>query len=147
MYGSETWVMKNKTENVINSYGRKMLRRIPGPINDNGTWRIRYNNEIYTLYGDPELSTVIKLRRLQYAGHVQRMESQSIPRMVMAGQMFRKRPVGKPKKRWMDTVKEDSYQILKWRNWEVKAQDRDGGRESRRPRPALSCSATDDDED
>jgi hypothetical protein len=25
----------------------------------------------------------------------------------------------------MDAVKEDSYQILNWRNWEVKAQDRD----------------------
>jgi hypothetical protein len=41
--------------------------------------------------------------------------------MVMAGQMFGKRPMGKPKKRWMDAVKEGSYQILKWRNWEVKA--------------------------
>jgi hypothetical protein len=45
--------------------------------------------------------------------------------MVMAGQMFGKRPVGKPKKRWMDAVKEDIYQILKWRNCEVKAHDRD----------------------
>jgi hypothetical protein len=45
--------------------------------------------------------------------------------MVMAGQMFGKRPVGKPKKRWMDAVKEGSYQILNWRNWEVKTQDRD----------------------
>jgi hypothetical protein len=53
------------------------------------------------------------------------MESQSIPRMVMAGQMFGKRPVAKPKKRWMDAVKEDSYQILNWRNLEVQAQDRD----------------------
>jgi hypothetical protein len=43
----------------------------------------------------------------------------------MAGQMFGKRPVGKPKKRWVGAVKEDSYQILKLRNWEVKAQDRD----------------------
>jgi hypothetical protein len=60
---------------------------------------------IYTLYGDPELSTVIKLRRLQWTGHAQRMESQSIPRMVMAGQICGKRPVGKPKKRWMDAVK------------------------------------------
>jgi hypothetical protein len=67
----------------------------------------------------------IKLRTLQWAGHVQRMESQSIPRMVMAGQKFGKCPVGKPKKRWMDAVNEDSYQILNWRNWEVKAQDRD----------------------
>jgi hypothetical protein len=45
--------------------------------------------------------------------------------MVMAGQMSGKRPAGKYKKRWMDAEKEDSYQILKWRNWEVKAQDRD----------------------
>jgi hypothetical protein len=103
MYGSETWVMAKKIgKNIINSYERKILRRILGPINDNGTWRIRYNKEIYTLYGDSELSTIIKLRRLQWAGHVQRMESQSIPRMVMAGQMFGKRPVGKHNKRWMD---------------------------------------------
>jgi hypothetical protein len=39
--------------------------------------------------------------------------------------MFGIRPVGTPKKRWMDAVKEDSCQILKWRNWDVKAQDRD----------------------
>jgi hypothetical protein len=68
--------------------------------------------------------------------------------MVMAGQMFGKRPVGKPKGRWMDTVKEDSYQILKWRNWEVKDRtEMNGGRESRRPRPALGCSAIDDDDE
>jgi hypothetical protein len=36
-----------------------------------------------------------------------------------------KRPVGKPKKRWMDAVKEDSYPLLKWRNWDMKAQDKD----------------------
>jgi hypothetical protein len=53
------------------------------------------------------------------------LESQSIPRMVMAGQMFGKRQIRKHMKRWMDAVKEDIYQILNWRNWEVKAQDRD----------------------
>jgi hypothetical protein len=66
MYGSETWVMTKKTENIINSYERKIM--ILGPINNNATWRIRYNKEMYTLYGDPELSTVIQLRRLQWAG-------------------------------------------------------------------------------
>jgi hypothetical protein len=54
------------------------------------------------------------------------MESQIVSRMVMAGQMVGKRPVGKPKNRRMDAVKEDSYQILNWRKWEEKAQDRDG---------------------
>jgi hypothetical protein len=45
----------------------------------------------YTLYMETQnyqQLTIIKLRRLQWAGHVQRMESHSIPRMVMAGQMF-----------------------------------------------------------
>jgi hypothetical protein len=37
MYGSETWVMTKKIENIINSYERKILRSILGPINDNGT--------------------------------------------------------------------------------------------------------------
>jgi hypothetical protein len=87
--------------------------------------RIRYNKEIYCLCGDLELSTVIKLRRLQWAGHVQRMESQSILKMAVLGQMFGKRPVGKLRKRWLDAVKEDSCQMLKWRDWEVKIQDRE----------------------
>jgi hypothetical protein len=113
-----------KIENIINSYERKILRRILGPINDKGMWRIRYNKEIYNLYGDLELSTVIKLR-LQWAGHVQRMESQSIPKMAMAGQMFGKCPVWEPRKRWPDAMKEDSYQMMKWRDWQVKAQDRE----------------------
>ena len=31
---------------------------------------------------------------------------------VMTGVMIGRRPVGKPRKRWMDSVKEDSYQLL-----------------------------------
>jgi hypothetical protein len=105
-----------RIENIINSYKRKILIRVLGPINDNGLLRIRYNKEIYNLYGDLELSMVINLRRLQWAGHVQRMESQNIPKMAMVGQMFGKRPVDRPRKRWLDAVKEDSYWMLKWRD-------------------------------
>jgi hypothetical protein len=47
MYGSETWVITKKTENIISSYERKILRRILGPINDNGTWRIRNTHFIW----------------------------------------------------------------------------------------------------
>jgi hypothetical protein len=45
--------------------------------------------------------------------------------MAMVGQMLGKHPVGKLRKRWLNAVKEDSYQMLKWRDWEVKAQDRE----------------------
>jgi hypothetical protein len=62
MCGSKAWIMTKRIENIINSYERKILR-ILGPISDNGMWKIRYNKEIYNLYGNLELSTVIKLRR------------------------------------------------------------------------------------
>jgi hypothetical protein len=46
----------------------------------------------------------------------------------------------------MDAVRDDSYQILNWRNWEVKAQDRDECRSRiKGPRPTLGCIAIDDD--
>jgi hypothetical protein len=71
-----------------------------------------------------------------------------MPRMVMAGHMFGKRPVGKPNKRWMDAVKEDIYQILNWRNLEVKAQYRDEWRSRiKTANPALGCSAIDNGDD
>jgi hypothetical protein len=73
------------------------------------------------------------------------MDNKIIPRMVMAGHMFGKRPVGKPKKRWMDAVKEDSYQILNWRNLEVEAQDRDECRSRIKTAKALDCSVIDED--
>jgi hypothetical protein len=39
--------------------------------------------------------------------------------------------------------------MLEWKDWEVKAQDRDrnGGQESGRPRPTFGCNAIDDDDD
>ena len=77
--GYECWTLNKKDESVINSFERKILRRIYGPIKENGIWRIRYNKELYKLYKEPEISVMIKLKRLQWAGHVQRMDKQHIP--------------------------------------------------------------------
>ena len=41
---------------MLRIFERRILRTIYGPINDNGTWRTRYNNKLYTLYD--ELETV-----------------------------------------------------------------------------------------
>jgi len=53
------------------------LRANFGPANDNGEWRIKYNNELYTLYTESDTVTYIKINRLKWAGHVIRMEGQS----------------------------------------------------------------------
>ncbi|KAG8227224.1 hypothetical protein J437_LFUL003432 [Ladona fulva] len=49
-YGSETWTMTAKSAELLDSLERRMLRRIYGPVNSKGIWRIRWNHEIYELY-------------------------------------------------------------------------------------------------
>ena len=69
-YGSETWVMTKRTEMALGAFECKILRRIFGPVQQNAQWRICYNDELYNLYNDNDIVTFIKLRRLEWAGHV-----------------------------------------------------------------------------
>ena len=54
-------------------FERKILRKIYGPVNENGEWRIRNNKELYELYKSSDIITDIKIARLRWVGHVQRM--------------------------------------------------------------------------
>ena len=63
-------------------------------------------------YCDIAVITYIKLRRLEWAEHVNRMENQRTPRRIMKGRIYGKRPIGRPKDRWIDAVGADAKQIL-----------------------------------
>ena len=52
------------------------------------------------------------------------MEFVSIPKKKIAGKIFGKYPVRKQKKRGLNTVKNISWQILKYWNWEQKARNK-----------------------
>jgi hypothetical protein len=54
MYRSESWRFSKKDENLLQILERRILRRIYGPINEGGIWRIRYNNELYKLYSESD---------------------------------------------------------------------------------------------
>jgi uncharacterized Rossmann fold enzyme len=45
-----------------------------------GGWRMRYNTKIYDLHKEVKVSMFIKLRRLQWAAHVIRMNDERIPK-------------------------------------------------------------------
>jgi hypothetical protein len=64
-YGSETWVLSKCDEAILGVFERKILRSIFGPSNDNGEWRIKYNNELYALYKENYIVTYIKTNRLK----------------------------------------------------------------------------------
>jgi hypothetical protein len=49
------------------------------PTHEGGCWRPRWNNELYSLYNEPNIVEDIKIRKLEWAGHVIRMEEERIP--------------------------------------------------------------------
>lgn len=127
-YASETWTLSKETEAKLGIFERKILRRIFGPVQENMQWRIRYNNELYKLYRSFDIVTFIKLRRLEWAGHVYRMEGNRIPKKILEGKIHGKRPIGRPKNRWIDAVTIDSQDYLGTTAWRRLAQDRDSWR-------------------
>jgi hypothetical protein len=70
--GCETWSLSKKSKNAINIFERKILRQIHGPVKEDEQWRSSYSKELYEAYQQLDLLTSIKLKRLQWAGHVQR---------------------------------------------------------------------------
>ena len=100
------------------------MRAIFGPTNDNGEWRIKYNNELYTLYKENDRVACIKINRLRWAGHVNRLEEQSPARRVLVAVVEGRRQSGRPKLRWEDGVMEDTRKLGD-RNWRNAARNRD----------------------
>jgi hypothetical protein len=87
-----------------------------------GGWRKLYNEE---LHSSPSVITIIKLRRMRWGGHVARMgEKRSVSRVVV-GKPDGKRPLGRPRHRWIDNIKMDLLEIgLGVVDWISLAQDR-----------------------
>jgi hypothetical protein len=74
MFGAENWVLSEANELRLGVFERKMLGRIYGPICEGTTWRSRYNEELYRLYGETDLVTTVGITRHRWAGHVVRMQ-------------------------------------------------------------------------
>jgi len=72
----------------------------------------------------------IKIRRLEWAGHIIRMEEERIPKKVLNGNFHTTRPVGRPRTRWADVVQRDTIQLLGTRGWRRRATNRDEWRAS-----------------
>jgi hypothetical protein len=68
-YASETWPLSRLDERLLSIFERRILRYIFGPVEANGTWRRRYNHELYKLFNEPDMIGYIKVKRLEWAGN------------------------------------------------------------------------------
>ena len=65
------------------------------------------NKEIYASVKKPTIIETIRLNRLHWFGHVQRMEENRIPKRVLYMNLGTSRLRGRPRNRWQDEVRED----------------------------------------
>jgi hypothetical protein len=68
---------------------------------------------------------IIKSRRMRWAGHVARMGSKRNMYRLLVGTPEGKRPLGRPRRRWVDNIKLDLLETgLSVVDWIGLAQDR-----------------------
>ena len=78
------------------------------------------------MHRSPNIVRVIKSRRLRWAGHVARMEEGRSAFKILTGKPTRKRPLGRPRRRWEGNIRMDVEEIgINAGNWVDSAQDTD----------------------
>ena len=68
----------------------------------------------------------LTMRRMRWAGHVARMGEERGVYRVLVGKLEGKRPMGKPRRRWVDNIRMDLQEVgCGYMDWIGLAQDRD----------------------
>jgi len=90
-----------------------------------GEWRRLHNKELNDLYSSPNIVRVIKSKRMRWAGHVVRMGDERGVCRVLVGKPEGKRPLGRPRRRWVD-IRMDVQEVgCGYMDWIGLAQDRE----------------------
>jgi hypothetical protein len=105
LYGCETWSLTLREEHRLRVFENRVLMRIFGPERD---------------------EVMIKSRRMRWAGHVARMGETRNAYRILVGKPEGRRRLGRPRRRWVDSIKIDLREIG-WDgvDWVDLAQDRD----------------------
>jgi hypothetical protein len=72
---------------------------------------VHLEKELHNLYSSPSMIRIIKSRRMRWAGHVGRMGEKRNAYRILVGKLERKRPLGRPRRRWVYDTKMDVVEI------------------------------------
>ena len=104
LYNSETWAINQTLINKIDSFHRRTLRyalniKWPKKIN---------NNDLYTKTRCEPWSKTIKRRRLNFLGHIMRLNNNTpVRRALKEATTPTKGKIGRPNHTWIKTITED----------------------------------------
>ena len=112
LYGAETWAVTRQDLRRLHAFQMRCLQDIVGVT----LWDKRKNEDILAETEELPVEDQLKLRRLQWFGHLQRMPEHRPQRQVL-----KCRPQGKKRKpggtslRWIDVIKKDLSEINNWK--------------------------------
>jgi hypothetical protein len=89
-----------------------------------GGWRKLYNEELRNLYPSPTTIRMIKSRRMKLEGQLARMGKKRNPYRILVGKPEERRPLRRPRRRWVDYIKMD-FREIEWdgMDWIYLTQD------------------------
>jgi hypothetical protein len=105
------YLLTLREEHRLRVFESRVLRRIFGP--KTGGWRKLHIKELDNLYCCPSLNRMIKSRRMGWARHVARMGEKMNAYRILVGKSEGKRPLRRPRSRWVDNIKMD-IGMIKW---------------------------------
>jgi hypothetical protein len=76
-----------------------------------GEWRRLHNEELNDLYSSPNIVQVIKSRRLRWAGRGADVGEERGVYRVLVGKPEGRRPLGRPRRRWVDYIRMDPEEV------------------------------------
>ena len=90
---------------------------------ENGFWRIRKNHELNEIIGNADIVRFIKSRKIDWLGHVTRMDGMRMPRRLLEWKPMGRRIRGRPRKIWIEDV-EEVIQTMEIRGWRKLSKER-----------------------
>jgi len=91
-----------------------------------GEWRKLHKELLTDLCSLPNILRVVKSRRMGWAGHVAHMGKGRGVHRVLVGTPERRRPLGRPRRRWKDNIKTELQEVGgDCEDWMELAQDGD----------------------
>jgi hypothetical protein len=124
-YGSESWVLSEKMAHKIKMFHRRCLRFMCGITVMSMQAKGVHHVDLEKRLGLPDVFSILAARRLQWLGHVFRMEEDRLPRRMLTAWVPVARPKGRPQLTYAHTIVRDleKYNIGK-EGWGEKAKDR-----------------------
>ena len=107
IYGAETWALRADHERMLERAEMRMVR-----------WMLRIslkerktNKELREKLQIEDITQVVRRARLRWYGHVERKYDEDWVKRATHMEVEGKRPAGRPKKTWHETVKADLKQL------------------------------------